>query len=213
MEELRQSERGFTLIELLIVVAILGILAAVVVVNVVGFSGRGQVEGYTSDQRTIQEAASIFYSDNHAYSSAGGWNEAGNYTSLHNYPTASGTASSLRVGNQTTMGKYNVRLIMNDSDGLPATTDDIRAAAIWMGLLVNGPGHGGDGPDVAPGAANSPLAGEDGPYLNSVPRSCSQNNSPAGTGTFTWIVGEYGIIYGVFPHGGLWYAGYGGTYP
>jgi type II secretory pathway pseudopilin PulG len=197
----------------LIVVAILGILAAVVAVNVLGMVRRGQAETYAVDERTIQSAASIFYADTHAFSGAGGWNEAGNYTPVHNYPTALGTASSLRVGNQTTMGKYNVRLIMNSADNSPATADDIKAAAIWMGLLVNGPGQGGSGPDVTPGAANSPLAGEDGPYLNSVPKSCSKNNSPAGTGTFTWIVGAYGRIYGVFQSGGLWYAGYGGTYP
>jgi len=195
------------------VLGILGILAAVVVVNVVGLTGHGEAEAYATDEKTIQSAVSTFDSDTHAYSNAGGWNEAGNYTSVHNYPTASGTDSTLYVGNQTTMSGYNVRLIMNSADNSPARADDIKAAAIWMGLLVNGPGSGGDGPDAAPGAANSPLAGEQGPYLNSVPRSCSQNNSPAGTGTFTWIVGEYGIIYGVSQHGGLWYAGYAGRYP
>jgi hypothetical protein len=195
---------------------ILGILAGVVVVNVVGLSGRGEAESYAVDERTIQMVVSTFYADTHAYSSTGGWNEAGNYTSVHNYPTAMGNASSLYLGNETSMGKYKVRVVMDSSDGLPATTDDIKAAAIWMRLLVNGPGKGdstGAGLDTAPGDTNSPLAGEPGPYLNSLPKSCSRINSSSGTGSITWIVGEYNRIYGVFEQNGLWYAGFGGRYP
>jgi len=193
------------------VLLILGILAAVVVVNVVGLTGRGEAESYAVDERTIQFSVSTFYSDTHAYSGTGGWNEAGNYTSVHNYPTAKGTASTLNLGNETGIGKYTVRVVVHGSDF--ATTDDIEAAAIWMGLLVNGPGEGSPGPDVAPGDANSPLAGEHGPYLNPLPKSCSKYNSSSGTGTITWIVGAYNRIYGVFEQGGVWYAGFGGRYP
>ena len=192
---------------------ILGVLAAVVVVNVVGLTGRGEAESYAMDERTIQMSVSTFYADAHSYSATGGWNEAGNYTSVHSYPTASGTASTLHPGNKTGMGKYTVNVVMDSSDGMPATTDDITAAAIWMGMLVNGPGYGSPGPDVALGDNNSPLAEEHGPYLNPLPRSCSNYNSSSGTGTITWIVGAYNRIYGVFESGGLWYAGFGGRYP
>lgn len=192
---------------------ILGILAAVVVVNVVGLGGRGQAESYATDLSTIQLSVSTFYSDTHAYSATGGWNEAGNYTYVHSYPTQSGTDSTLYPGNETVMGKYTVNVVMDSSDGMPATTGNITAAAIWMGLLVNGPGYGSPGPDVAPGDNNSPLPGEQGPYLNPLPKSCSQYNSSSGTGTITWIVGEYNRVYGVFESSGLWYAGFGGRYP
>jgi type II secretory pathway pseudopilin PulG len=198
------------------VLLILGILAAVVVVNVVGLTGRGEAESYAVDERTIQLSVSTFYSDAHGYSNTDGWNEAGNYTSVHNYPTATGTGSTLHLGNETAMGKYTVQVVMDSSDGMPATTGDITAAAIWMGLLVNGAGQcdvTGAGPDVAPGDNNSPLAEEHGPYLNPLPRSCSRLNSSSGTGTITWIVGQYNRIYGVFESGGLWYAGFGGRYP
>ncbi len=195
---------------------ILGILAAVVVFNVVGLTGRGEAESYTMDEGTIQLAVSTFLADAHNYSSSGGWNEAGNYTSVHNYPTASGNESTLYLGNQTMMGKYAVNVVINTSTGMPATTDDIEAAAIWMGMLVNGAGQcdvTGAGPDTAPGDNNSPLADEHGPYLNQLPKSCSRYNSSAGTGSITWIVGEYNRIYGVFENNGLWYAGFGGRYP
>jgi len=200
------------------VLTILGIVTAVVVVNVVGLTGRGEAEGYATDERTIQSAVSVFYADTHAYSSTGGsadgWNQPGPYTSVNNYPTASGNASSLYLGNKTVMGKYTVRVVMNGSDF--ASTPDITDAAIWMPLLVNSPGSGSPcppGPHAVPRGNSSPLAGETGPYLNPLPRSCSRLNSPAGTGTNTWIVGEHGTVYGVFLYGGKWYAGFAGQYP
>ncbi len=196
---------------------ILGVLAGVVTVNVVGLTGRGEAESYATDERTIQLAVSTFYADTHAYSSTGGWNEAGNYTSVHNYPIGNPTdaaALDLYLGNETAMGKYKVNVVMDGSDGMPATMDDIKAAAIWMGLLVNGPGDGtGISPVLDTMDNSAPLPGEHGPYLNPQPRSCSRYNSSTGSGTNTWIVGAYNRIYGVFEQGGMWYAGFGGRYP
>ena len=192
---------------------ILGILAAVVVVNVVGLTGRGEAESYAVDERTIQFSVSTFYADTHAYSSTDGWNEASNYTSVHNYPTQWGNASKLYLGIETGMGKYKVNEVWS-APGTPATTLEIRNAAIWMGLLVNGPGDGTGIGNVTDTMDNSaPLRGEPGPYLNPLPRSCSNYNSSSGTGTITWIVGAYNRIYGVFEDGDTWYAGFGGRYP
>ena len=52
----KRGEKGFTLIELLIVVAILGVLAAVVIPNVGRFIGRGETEAGETEFANIQAA-------------------------------------------------------------------------------------------------------------------------------------------------------------
>jgi len=51
-----RGEKGFTLIELLIVVAILGVLAAVVIPNVGRFIGRGKTEASATELSNLQSA-------------------------------------------------------------------------------------------------------------------------------------------------------------
>ncbi len=56
LKRIHQSNKGFTLIELLIVIAILGVLAAVIVPNVTGFIGRGEDEAAAAEFTTVQTA-------------------------------------------------------------------------------------------------------------------------------------------------------------
>ncbi len=60
----KRGERGFTLIELLIVIAILGVLAAVVIPNVGRFIGRGQSEAQSTELSNIQAATTAMMVDN-----------------------------------------------------------------------------------------------------------------------------------------------------
>ncbi|MGB2877074.1 MAG: type II secretion system protein [Dehalococcoidales bacterium] len=60
----KRGEKGFTLIELLIVVAILGVLAAVVIPNVGRFIGRGEEEAWATELSNVQSAVVAMMVDN-----------------------------------------------------------------------------------------------------------------------------------------------------
>ena len=60
----RNKEKGFTLIELLIVVAILGILAAVIIPNVGRFLGRGQEEALSAEFHDLNVAVTALMTEN-----------------------------------------------------------------------------------------------------------------------------------------------------
>ena len=59
--------RGFTLIEVLVVIVILGILAAIIVPNIMDKPGEARITKARSDIRAIESALNIYRLDHHRY--------------------------------------------------------------------------------------------------------------------------------------------------
>lgn len=62
-----RNRKGFTLIELLIVVAIIGILAAVAIPQFAAYRMRGYNSAATSDLKNFKSAMEAYFADNSTY--------------------------------------------------------------------------------------------------------------------------------------------------
>ena len=69
MKKCQTYSRGFTMIEIMVVVAILGILAALVVPQIAGKDDKARVERARSDIKTIASALEMYKLDNYSYPS------------------------------------------------------------------------------------------------------------------------------------------------
>lgn len=56
LKRMHRSNSGFTLVELLIVIAIIGVLAAIIIPNVTGLVGSGKTEAGNAEKALVQSA-------------------------------------------------------------------------------------------------------------------------------------------------------------
>jgi prepilin-type N-terminal cleavage/methylation domain-containing protein len=68
----RKGQQGFTLIELLVVVTILGILAAIVTLSLVGLTTNASVQSCNQEYKTVQAALDAFMAANNVDTIAAG---------------------------------------------------------------------------------------------------------------------------------------------
>jgi len=67
LKKFRKSEKGFTLIELLIVVAIIGILAAIAIPQFASYRQKAFNSAAQSDLKTIKTTVEGYYTDAYYY--------------------------------------------------------------------------------------------------------------------------------------------------
>src|SRR6266446_5697358 len=60
----RKGQQGFTLIELLVVVTILGVLAAIVTLSLVGLTTNATVQSCNAEYKTVQAALDAYMANN-----------------------------------------------------------------------------------------------------------------------------------------------------
>jgi prepilin-type N-terminal cleavage/methylation domain-containing protein len=60
----RKGQQGFTLIELLVVVTILGVLAAIVTLSLVGLTTNASVQSCNAEYKTVQAALDAYMANN-----------------------------------------------------------------------------------------------------------------------------------------------------
>jgi len=67
LKNFRKSEKGFTLIELLIVVAIIGILAAIAIPQFASYRAKAYNSAAVSDLKNFKTGMEAYYADNQEY--------------------------------------------------------------------------------------------------------------------------------------------------
>jgi type IV pilus assembly protein PilA len=96
----KRNKKGFTLVELVVVVAILGILAALAVPRFMGTQDNAKKQTHNANVRTIESALSLYVAEEGKYTTAiSDLVTAGYLKKVPDYPLGTGTYTIKNVGN------------------------------------------------------------------------------------------------------------------
>jgi type IV pilus assembly protein PilE len=133
------KQRGFTLIELMIVVAVIGILAAIGYPSYTDYIRRGKIAEATSTLADVRTKMETFYLDNRTYAGANGTNLPCNSTVMN-----AGTKYFTFDCPTLTLGNYTIRATGVAAEGMGAFTYTLNEQNV-RGATISGLGTGWDG--------------------------------------------------------------------
>ncbi|HEY4342312.1 MAG TPA: pilin [Steroidobacteraceae bacterium] len=125
--------KGFTLIELMIVVAIIGILAAVAIPQYQDYTVKAKLSKVTGVAAPIKTALALYNQEQGAFPTADGattWSSIG----LSTAPTTTTEVSDIHWTGTTNP--------VNATDGLALTLDNIKATTVNTGIITMSPAVG-----------------------------------------------------------------------
>ena len=134
MKMIHSGQKGLTLIELLIVIAILGIIAAVIIPNIAGFMVSGRIAAANDELANVKTAALGYYAG------------VGNNT----WPADSAVLASTGYLSGTLKAAYTFDVDGWISDGDPTIVNGWGTTIDFVDYLAGSTGHSGKWAATAP---------------------------------------------------------------
>ena len=133
MNKLETTQKGFTLIELMIVVAIIGILAAIAMPQYSDYIKRGKAAEATSNLANLRIKMEQCFQDNRDYSTCTGFctTTAGNFTYACS-PASTATTYKIVATGVTASGMPNFTFSVDQANNKTSNFDGTAGATCWL---------------------------------------------------------------------------------